>query len=103
MLDGWCKVSLLKSEIAGGKGLNLERSFVRVFERAGNPEDAGLFGAKGTPNSKFFFSPGAEKIARIILAVYGGQNCSAPKRSAVVLLVGVADSKAITFGPESLK
>jgi len=92
---------MLKSEVVSGKALNLERSFQIAFERAGSPKSAGMFANRRRSDTEFFFSPGAERISRVVMAVYGGYNCAAPKRSQVELIVGDTELGMIAFTPES--
>lgn len=97
----WYKVTLSKADIRAGKIGSLQDGFEALFIALGGPGNAGMFGGLELGGHKYYFSPGAARIAGALIARYAGVECVPPKRSEVAILVADAGRlDEIPFAPE---
>jgi hypothetical protein len=96
-MSGWRKVSLSVQEVAAGKGIALQNQFTLLFRAAGAPRDAGMCKAADVVANDYYFSPAACTFATPLIATYRGEECPAPARSAVRMLVSHDGAEGIPF------
>ena len=90
-VGSWYEVTLpLKENGVGGKVMALQDAFDAVFMANHLPENAALFGNRGTRFKDYscYFSPGAVRIAQDLIAAYGGVICQPPGKAGLTLRIG---------------
>jgi hypothetical protein len=87
----WSKVTLATEEVRDGKDLAIQQAFRRIWVAAWEPVDVALLAEALGPDGgcRLYFSPGAARFARFLIASYGGIACEPPPAHAR-LLVGHA-------------
>ena len=87
----WYKVTLLPKDAGvGGRAKSLQAALEILFMANAAPLDAAMFTNHDDDfkNYFYYFSPGAAQIARNLIEIYAGVQCSAPPRQGTALLVG---------------
>jgi hypothetical protein len=93
---GWFMVTFSSRDIAAGKHIALQDSFINIFTALGAPRDAGMFKSSVSAYI-YYFSPGAARIATQLIAHYAGRECPAPTRSEVCPSAVDASLEGIPF------
>lgn len=90
----WVKVEMSSSLMASFDGFRLQTQFEAIFMTAIAPREAAMFTNRDmtADHTTFFFSPKAAEIFSPFLAKWSPEECPAPLRDSVSLLVGHADA-----------
>ena len=77
----------------------LQEEFQTLFMMNLGPKDAAMFTTYTDHRAPYvyFFSPGAARLAKLLIDRYRGVECPAPKASELSLLVGNASLDQIPF------
>ena len=88
-METWHVVTMDNRDISAHKHMQLQNAFAESFLAGGGPRDAAMFGDLEATGHHFYFSPGAVKLARLLLlSTYAAVPCKRPPGDAVALLVG---------------
>jgi hypothetical protein len=93
----WQSVAMTDRDITAGRHIQLQQEFDTLFVFSGTPLDAAMFKSSEVSKHIYYFSPGAVRIATILIGAYGGVDCPTPSRSDLHGLVANADMSAIPF------
>jgi len=94
----WYKVKLSAEEVASGKHQNLQDEFDILFLANGGPQDAAMFSDRlSNSELEVYFSPGARRLAKALIAKYSGVPCENPSGKKPALLVGHANAAGKLF------
>jgi len=97
-METWYKVELSVADIRNRKGVLLQDEFTALFRANGAPKDAAMFDkVDDTPPFTCFFTPGAYRMAELMLRDYGATECNKPLVHEVVLVVGNSDAMRFFF------
>jgi hypothetical protein len=78
-METWYKVSLSEQDISEGRGIALQEQFTALFIATGAPKDAAMFDNTSiSPPYICFFTPGAFRLAELLLRGYGVTECKQP-------------------------
>ncbi len=90
----WYKVVFSVTETGHTQAASLQLAFETLFKFRGQPKDAVLFAdlMRSSDVRRFIFSPGAVRIAGILLVSHGAVECKSPRKQDVVLCVGRRDA-----------
>jgi hypothetical protein len=101
----WYKVMFPASETGvGGKAVSMQDVFEKLFITNAAPADAAVFTNhdESFDNHYYYFSPGAARIAYGLIQAYSGNECSAPLRGEVNLVVGHSQAPELLLrGPDN--
>lgn len=87
----WNRVLLTTNQIEQQHALEkLEKSFEKLFIKAGGPEDMALFSDNDYLDNKIhiYFTPGCNPHCASLISQYGGEECDPPSLGQVFLLDG---------------
>jgi hypothetical protein len=98
--NGWYRVTFSAEDVAFGKDINLTSAFLELFRALGSPEGCSLFSGPELWVRDYYFSPDAANLAMPLIQSYAGIACSAPRKSAIDLVIGRAGVEGIRFAPE---
>jgi hypothetical protein len=76
------------TDISAHKDMQLQNDFIKLFIADGSPRDAAMFSDLAGTGHHFYFSPGAMKIASVLLSTYAAVPCWRPPGNQVALIVG---------------
>lgn len=93
----WYKVTLTTDDVIAHEHMRLQDAFTKIFVASGGPKDAGMFCGMGVDDNGYYFSPGAANIALVLIARYKGEECPAPSRKGLCLLVCEQSMDRIPF------
>ena len=97
-MASWYKVTLSGEDVLAGKRFSLQEAFEDLFMANGIPADAAIFTTSVVVSPQlFFFSPGAARIAKVLIEAYSGFECAAPMAADLALLIGHRGSERIPF------
>jgi hypothetical protein len=97
-MESWYVVTLSQTDVSAMRNMSLQMSFQLLFMANHAPKNAGMFTDLETRfPAAFYFSPGAVRIAEILIASYSGKPCQAPKQSELCILVANTDLSRIPF------
>jgi hypothetical protein len=101
-MASWYKVTLSDEDVLAGKRFSLQEAFEDLFMANGIPADAAIFTTSIVVSPQLFlFSPGAARIAKVLIEAYSGIECAAPMAAGLALLVGHRGSERIPFASMS--
>lgn len=83
---GWKKVTLNQEDVAKAGPEMLQEAFSDIFVKAGAPEGVAMFAERAGP--AYYFSPAAVERFGYFMVPYEPEDCAAPSRKSVSLLVG---------------
>jgi hypothetical protein len=93
-MEYWHKITLPYADSGvAGKGQRLKEAFMsRLMASGGQPKDAAMFWQQSEDFKEMFyyFSPGAMRVARLLIEGHGAVPCPAPLRGTVNLAAGDA-------------